>query len=103
MRSDSPPPPPPPRRPRAPRSPFDNLPDVRDGLNRLERLVLFELYRLEKELKGRNVPTAMLYGRVCEHIPITERELQAVLQRFIGPQGGSSVRGSSPFRPGEGE
>lgn len=45
----------------------DNLPDVRDGLTRRERIVLWQLGELQKERKGRNVPTAQLYGRVVEH------------------------------------
>ena len=45
----------------------DLLPDVRDGLNRLDRVILVELARAQEELGGRNVPTALLYGRVVEH------------------------------------
>jgi len=60
----------------------DNLPDVRDGLNRRERIVLYCLDQLQKELNGRNVPTVMLYGRVVEHVNISEDELQAILQRL---------------------
>ena len=61
---------------------LDNLPDVRDGLNRKERAVLFCIHELQKERKGRNVPTAMLYGRVLEHVDMSESELQEVLQRL---------------------
>lgn len=68
--------------PRDPR--WDNLPDVRDGLTRLERIVLHVLHETQRERGGRNVPTAMLYGRVVEHINISEQELQRVLQRLIG-------------------
>ena len=68
-----------------PRDPtWDNLPDVRDGLTRLERVVLYVLHETQRERGGRNVPTAMLYGRVVEHINISEQELQRVLQRLIG-------------------
>lgn len=63
---------------------WDNLPDVRDGLTRLERVVLYVLHETQRERGGRNVPTAMLYGRVVEHINISEQELQRVLQRMIG-------------------
>jgi hypothetical protein len=63
---------------------MDNLPDVRDGLTRLERIVLHVLAKTQEELGGRSVPTAMLYGRVCEYMNISEPELQRVLQRLIG-------------------
>lgn len=63
---------------------LDHLPDVRDGLNRKERVVLYCLSETQKELGGRNVPTAMLYGRVLEYIDMSEGELQMILQRFIG-------------------
>lgn len=64
-----------------------SIPDVRDGLTREERVVLWMLGTLERERGGRNVPTAMLYGRVVEHIDISVPELQRILARFIGPQG----------------
>ena len=62
----------------------DLLPDVRDGLNRRERIVLYCLNQLQQELNGRNVPTVMLYGRVLEHVNLSESELQAILQRLSG-------------------
>ena len=58
------------------------LPDVRDGLTRQERVVLWVLHETQKERKGRNVPTAMLWGRVCEHIDISPDELSAMLARL---------------------
>ena len=61
---------------------LDNLPDVRDGLNRKERAVLFCIHELLKERNGRNVPTAMLYGRVLEHVDMSESELLEILQRL---------------------
>ena len=61
---------------------FDNLPDVRDGLNRKERIVLYCIHQAQKERDGRNVPTAMLYGRVLEYVDMSEDELQAILQRL---------------------
>jgi len=61
---------------------LDNLPDVRDGLNRKERVVLYCMHELQKERNGRNVPTAMLYGRVLEHVDMSESELQDILQRL---------------------
>jgi hypothetical protein len=66
------------------RDPEDLLPDVRDGLTRLERAILVELSRAEQELGGRHVPTAMLYGRVVEHINVSVSEFQATLARLIG-------------------
>lgn len=64
--------------------PREYLPDVRDGLNQRERTVLVCLHETQKELGGRNVPTAMLYGRVVEHIDMSVEELQSILQRFVG-------------------
>ena len=61
---------------------FDNLPDVRDGLTRKERIVLYCLNQIQQERNGRNVPTAMLYGRVVEQVNMTEQELQGILQRL---------------------
>jgi hypothetical protein len=48
----------------------DFLPDVRDGLTHRERVVLWVLHETQVERGGRDVPTAMLWGRVCEHIDI---------------------------------
>jgi hypothetical protein len=58
------------------------LPDIRDGLTRSERVVLWVLHEIQKERAGRDVPTAMLYGRVCEHIDITPDELTEMLARL---------------------
>jgi len=60
------------------------IPDVRDGLTRVERVVLVTLAETQKELRGRNVPTAMLYGRVVERIDVPKEEFMRVLQRLIG-------------------
>ena len=59
-----------------------NLPDIHDGLTRKERIVLYCLDQLQNERDGRNVPTAMLYGRVVEYVNISENELQLILQRL---------------------
>ena len=56
-----------------------NIPDVRDGLTRVQRIVLYELDRTRKELGRESVPTVMLYGRVLEHVNISEAELYDVL------------------------
>ena len=60
----------------------DFLPDVRDGLSRKERIVLFCLNEIQHEREGRNVPTAMLYGRVLEHIDMSVDDLQLIVQRL---------------------
>jgi hypothetical protein len=62
--------------------PEDIIPDIRDGLTRRERVVLYVLHQTQKERGGRNVPTAMLWGRVCEHIDISPGELSEMLARL---------------------
>ena len=69
---------------------FDTLPDahdgpdVRDGLTRKERIILTVLHRTQQEQGDRNVPTLMLYGRVVEHIDISQAEFQRLLQKLVG-------------------
>jgi len=58
------------------------IPDSRDGLTREERVVLYVLHQAQKERGDRNVPTAMLWGRVCEHFYIDPEELSAMLARL---------------------
>ena len=60
----------------------DRIPDVRDGLTRRERIVFRILHQLQKERGDRNVPTAMLWGRVCEHFYISPEELSEMLARL---------------------
>lgn len=63
----------------------DRIPDVRDGLTRVERVILWQLHETQKELgEGRNVPTAMLYGRVVEHVDLSVEEFQRILSRLTG-------------------
>ena len=62
----------------------DRLPDVRDGLTRLERAILLVLDESQRERGGRNVPTAMLYGRVVERINVSQAEFMRALQRLMG-------------------
>lgn len=62
---------------------LDDIPDVRDGLTRKERIVLYCIHELQRERGGRNAPTVMLYGRVVEHINISEQELQLILQKLM--------------------
>lgn len=58
------------------------LADARDGLTREERVVLHVLDQTERERGGRHVPTAMLWGRVCEHFYISPEDLAAMLARL---------------------
>jgi hypothetical protein len=60
----------------------DKIPDVRDGLTREERVVVSVLHELQRERGDRNVPTAMLWGRVCEHFYISPERLSEMLARL---------------------
>jgi hypothetical protein len=60
------------------------LRDARDGLTRLERIILWQLREAQRELGRDSVPTALLYGRVVEHINVTVEEFQLTVQRLIG-------------------
>jgi hypothetical protein len=60
----------------------DQLPDVRDGLTRIERVVLWVLHETQKERGGRDVPTTMLWGRVCEHVYVSPAQLSEILARL---------------------
>jgi hypothetical protein len=60
----------------------DDIPDVRDGLTRRERIVLTVLHETQQERGDRNVPTAMLWGRVCEYFYISPDALSAMLARL---------------------
>jgi len=64
--------------------PHHDLPDARDGLTHKERAILYCLQQAQRELKGRNVPTIMLYGRVVELVDISPEEFQLILSRFTG-------------------
>jgi len=61
---------------------YAQLPDVRDGLTRQERIVLYVLHQTQQERGGRNVPTVMLWGRVCEHFTISPEDLSLMLARL---------------------
>jgi len=58
------------------------IPDVHDGLTCKERVVLSVLHEIQRERGDRMVPTAMLWGRVCEHFYISSDELSAMLARL---------------------
>ena len=60
---------------------FD-IPDVRDGLTRRERIVLCVLREIQQERGDRNIPTALVWGRVCEHVYISPEELSLMLARL---------------------
>lgn len=60
----------------------EDIPDIRDGFTRKERIVLYVLNEVQKERGDRNVPTPMLWGRVCEHFYISPQELSAMLARL---------------------
>ena len=63
---------------------LDRLPDARDGLTREQRVILATLHQVQRERGDRNVPTVMLYGRVCEHISISEGRFQQLLSQLVG-------------------
>lgn len=60
----------------------DPIPDVRDGLTREQRIVLHVLHQLQKERGDANVPTPMLWGRVCEYFYISPEELSEMLAQL---------------------
>jgi hypothetical protein len=61
---------------------FDKIPDVCDGLTREERVVLCVLNETQRERGDRFVPTAMLWGRVCEYFYISPEDLSLMLARL---------------------
>jgi hypothetical protein len=60
----------------------DRIPDVRDGLTREQRVVLYVLSQLQKERGDHNVPTTLLWGRVCEYFYITPERLSELLAQL---------------------
>lgn len=58
------------------------IPDVRDGLTHKERVILYVLHEIQKERGDRYIPTAMVWGRVCEHLYISPEELSLILARL---------------------
>ena len=62
----------------------DLIPDARDGLTRKQRIILYCLQQTQKEFGDRNVPTITLYGRVIEHIDISQEEFQLLLNQLAG-------------------
>ena len=74
----------------------DFLPDARDGLTSKERVVLYVLHQTQKERGGRNVPTTMLWGRVCEYFWISPEELSAMLARLGAMGDVPGIAGTPP-------
>jgi hypothetical protein len=72
---------------------YKTIPDVRDGLTREERVVLYVLHQTQMERGGRNVPTVMLWGRVCEHFYVSPEALSLMLARL-----GASNTGDNCFK-----
>ena len=62
----------------------DRVHHVGDGLNRLQRVILWQLHELRSEFGERHVPTATLYGRVVEHVNVSQAEFQRVLSQLVG-------------------
>ena len=62
-------------------------PDVREGLSRSERIILACLREAEAEIPGRDVPTPMIYGRVVEHLDISQKDFMMILSRLTGHGG----------------
>jgi len=60
----------------------DRIPDVRDGLTREQRVVLYVLSQLQEERGDHNVPTTLLWGRVCEYFYITPERLSELLAQL---------------------
>ena len=60
----------------------DDIPDIRDGLTRKERIVLRLLHEIQRERGGHDVPTPLLWGRVCEYFYIRPEELTEMLARL---------------------
>ena len=60
----------------------DRIPDIRDGLTREQRVVLHVLHQLQQERGDANVPTAMLWGRVCEYFYISPEALSEMLAQL---------------------
>lgn len=61
----------------------DALPDMRDGLNHKERIILHCLHEARQETGRESIPTAMLYGRVVEHLNISQEEFMTIVTRLM--------------------
>ena len=63
---------------------YQDIPDARDGLTHKERIILVCLQQAQREFGDRSVPTITLYGRVIEHVDMSQQEFQTILTRFTG-------------------
>ncbi len=63
--------------------PEDTLPDVRDGLSRVDRVILSELERAQAESGDHPISSALLYGRVVQHVSLSVPEFQRALERLV--------------------
>lgn len=50
---------------------YNVMPDIFDGITRRERIILYCIKKIQNELDGRNVPTAMFYGRVLDYVDMS--------------------------------
>jgi len=66
--------------------PVDGLPDIRDGLTRKQRIILYCLHQLQIERGGKQVPSAMLYGRVIEFMNMSVEEFQEAISDIAKPE-----------------
>ena len=66
------------RIPPTPGDSLDDMPDIRDGLTRLQRVILLEL-RKAQEQEGGAISTALLYGRVVEHLDVSKQQFLRAL------------------------
>jgi hypothetical protein len=60
----------------------DRIPDIRDGLTREQRVVLYVLRQLQQERGDADIPTPLLWGRVCEHFYISPQRLSMMLAQL---------------------
>jgi hypothetical protein len=60
----------------------DRIPDIRDGLTREQRVVLYVLRQLQEERGDADIPTPLLWGRVCEHFYISPQRLSEMLAQL---------------------
>ena len=63
---------------------MSDLPDARDGLTREQRVILHVMHTCKAEYGDRSVPSAVIYGRVCEQLPMSKRRFVKLLQQLVG-------------------
>ena len=50
------------------------------------RIVLWCLHELQKKQGDGQIPAAMLYGSVVEHVNMTVEDMKSILVRFVGDE-----------------